>query len=104
VGEIDIDTFSGIWIETTAFADADDCTTLCAVTVMVPDGAVSGATYKPEEEIVPVAEFPPTAPFTIQFTLGLLVPDTDALNCCDCPTCNVEDVGEIDTFTDPFRP
>jgi len=86
VGEIDTDTLSGGSTETTALADADVCTTLCAVMVMVPDGAVIGAVYEPDEEIIPVAEFPPTVPLTSQFTLVLVAPDTEALNCCDCPT------------------
>jgi hypothetical protein len=63
-----------------------------------------GAVYKPEEEIVPVVEFPPIVPLTSQLTLALFVPETDAMNCSDLPTCKVEELGEIETFTDPFLP
>ncbi len=72
--------------------------------VMVPDGSASGAVYIPDEEIVPVVELPPIVPLTSQLRLVLLVPDTDALNCSDCPTCKVEELGEIETLTDPFLP
>ena len=63
-----------------------------------------GAVYKPEEEIVPLVEFPPIVPLTSQFTPVLFVPETDTLNCNDCPGCKVEEFGEIETFTDPFLP
>ena len=47
---------------------------------------------------VPSTEFPPGTPFTIQFTAVLLVPETVAANCCDCPTCRLALAGE--TLTD----
>jgi hypothetical protein len=101
VGEIATDTVGGCVISTDAFADAEGAATLCAVTVMPLDGATPGAVYRPDEEIVPVAELPPTMLFTSQFTLLLLVPETEALNCCDCRTCKVEELGEIETVTVP---
>ena len=67
-------------IETSALAKALDCAMLCAVTVMALDGAVVGALYKPDEEIVPALEFPPIVPFTSQRRLVFFVPDTDARN------------------------
>lgn len=75
------DTGGGCTIETNAFADAEGTATLSAVTVMPIDGAIVGAVYKPDEEIVPVAELPPATPLTSQLTLVSLVPDTDAVNC-----------------------
>ena len=46
---------------------------------------------------MPTVEFPPAVPFTIQVTAVLLVPDTDALNCCDWPTCRVAELGDTVT-------
>jgi hypothetical protein len=91
-------------IDTEALARAAVFATLCAVIVTVPDGSASGAVYRPDEEIVPVVELPPIVPLTSQLRLVLLVPETDALNCSDCPTCKVEELGEIETLTDPFLP
>jgi hypothetical protein len=75
---------------------------LCAVTVMALDGTVAGALYKPDEEIVPVLEFPPIVPFTSQRNLVFFVPETEALNCTVCPTSTVEKFGEIETLVDPL--
>jgi hypothetical protein len=88
--------------ETAALAEALDCATLRAVTVMVPDGATGGALYKPDEEIIPVVELPPIFSLTSHLTALSPVPDTEALNCSDCPTPRVEELGEIETLTDPF--
>jgi len=52
----------------------------------------------PDELIVPTEEFPPNPPLTIQFTAVLLVPETEALNCWECPTCRLVLAGE--TLTD----
>jgi hypothetical protein len=91
----------GAWVtETAALADAVACETLCAVTFTETEGTVRGAVYKPELEMIPVVEFPPRTPLTNQFTPVLLVAVTEALNCCDCPTFTLADVGEIVTFTD----
>lgn len=62
-------------------------------------GAAAGALYTPEEVTVPAAEVPPGVPFTSHVTAVLLVPETLALNCCDCPTCKVEELGEMETET-----
>jgi hypothetical protein len=70
--------------------------------VMVPDGATVGALYKPDEEIVPVVELPPIFSLTSHLTALSLVPDTEALNCSECPTCKVEELGVIETLTDRF--
>ena len=55
--------------------------------------------YRPEEDTVPTVAFPPEEPLTSQVTPVLLVPETEALNCCDCPTCRLSLVGEIETVT-----
>jgi len=106
VGDTDTDTAAtgADTTDTEALATAVVFATLCAVTVMVLEGATVGALYKPDEEIVPVVELPPIAPLTSQLRLALLVPDTDALNCSDCPSCKVEELGEIETLTEPFLP
>jgi hypothetical protein len=39
-----------------------------------------GALYRPEDDIVPNVEFPPTVPLTIQVAAVLLVPITVELN------------------------
>ena len=49
--------------------------------------------------MVPTVEFPPTVPFTSQFTEVLVVPETLALNCLVCFTCTLALVGEMDTDT-----
>ena len=56
----------------------------------------------PEDEIVPIAEFPPILPLTNQLIAVLPVPDTVAANCCDCPACKLEAVGDIVTDTRPL--
>jgi hypothetical protein len=50
----------------------------------------------PLAEIVPTVEFPPNTPETSQFTAVLVVPETDALNCCVCPTGTLTLSGERD--------
>jgi hypothetical protein len=97
-GEIETDTVCGK-IETVALADADVCAALWAEMVTTEDVAVDGALYVPDVDIVPTVEFPPTVPLTIQFTDVLLVPETAAVNCCDCPACKVALVGETVTAT-----
>jgi len=88
--------------ETNALAEAVDCATLRAVMVMVVDGATVGALYKPDEEIVPVVELPPLFSLTSHLRPLFVVPDTEALNCSDCPTRRLEELGEIETLTGPF--
>src|ERR1017187_10061945 len=55
---------------------------LCALMVTAVAGAVAGAVYWPTVgavlEIVPVAELPPIAPFTIHVTVWLVAPVTTA--------------------------
>ena len=50
-----------------------------------------GAVYKPEAEMLP--------PLADQVTAVLLVPVTDALNCCGLPTCTAAEPGVIDRVT-----
>jgi hypothetical protein len=58
-----------------------------AVTVTLDgDGKDCGAVYRPEEETVPVTEFPPATPLTLQFTALELAPVTVAVNCCVWPS------------------
>ena len=59
--------------------------------------AAAGAVYKPEEVTIPVERFPPGVPLTSQFTAVLLVPETVALNCSDCPVCRLALAGETET-------
>lgn len=57
------------------------------MTVMLDgEGKDCGAVYRPEEEIVPVTEFPPATPLTLQFTAPELAPVTVAVNCCVWPS------------------
>ena len=102
--ETDTCTTGSAVIDTTPLADALGCAILRAVTVIMRDGATVGAVYRPDEEILPVLELPPTIPFTTQFKRRLLVPDTDAVNCSVRPTRKVEDLGEIETLTKPNFP
>lgn len=50
------------------------------------EGKDCGAVYRPVEEIVPVTEFPPATPLTLQFTALELAPVTVAVNCCVWPS------------------
>src|SRR5437660_9079718 len=45
-------------------------------------GTTDGAVYKPVLSTVPTEGLPPVAPFTCQVTCVLLVPLTEAVNCC----------------------
>lgn len=91
-------------IVTLAVADAVGWAVLCAVTSTGLDGAVAGARYTPEKETVPTAALPPSTPLTSQFTPLFHVPDTDAVNCCDCPTGRLADPGDMVTETFEFPP
>ena len=84
--------------ETLAWADFVGSAALVAVTVM-PAAGCAGAVYKPEVEIVPTLELPPTAPFTLQVTLVFGEPLTDALNCWVWDGASVLLVGEMVTET-----
>lgn len=101
-GETETETETGELIVTVAFALAVDCATLCAVTVTELAGAAEGATYKPDGETVPTLEFPPSTPLTSQFSPVLLVPDTDPVNCWDCPVCRLAEPGVM--FTEILEP
>ena len=102
-GEIDTDTESGL-TETKALADAVDWAALRAVTVIEPEGTDPGAVYRPDDEMVPTIEFPASVPLTSQLTAVLLVPETVALNCCECFTSTLALVGEIETETGAVVP
>jgi hypothetical protein len=95
-GEIDTET-DGRVIDTAALANADVSAVLCAVTVTELVGGDGGAVNMPEPEMVPTIEFPPRMPLTSQFTAVLLVPDTVAVNGCDCPTSTTALLGDIET-------
>jgi hypothetical protein len=60
--------------------------TLVAEIVTAPDGAVDGGVYRPEEEMVPLVEFPPVTPLTAQVTPWFEFPVTVAVYCDVCPT------------------
>jgi hypothetical protein len=71
---------------TVAWADFVGSTALTAATVtedwdVLPPPVCLGAVYRPEEETVPVVEFPLTIPLTVQFIAVLDAPVTDAVNC-----------------------
>ena len=88
-------------VVTVTVADADFVVSACetAVTVTVPEGAVAGAVYKPEVEIVPTVVFPPVVLFTCQVTAVFVEPVTVAVNCCVAPVCREAVVGEMVTAT-----
>ena len=85
-------------IVTLAFADAVESTMLLAVSlnVFVPE-TEAGAVYKPLADTVPTAELPPLIPSTDHFTALLGVPETVAVNCCDCPIVTFPLGGETET-------
>jgi len=61
---------------------------LVAVTCTGLPGETEGAVNTPVEVTVPIVAFPPATPFTDQITVLYRVPETDAVNCCDCPVAN----------------
>jgi hypothetical protein len=68
---------------TTDEALTSDSALLEAVTVTLADaGILTGAVYKPAEEIVPALTFPPTTPPANHVTLVFEAPVTLARNCC----------------------
>ena len=70
-----------------------------AMFTVAGDGAVAGAVYRPEPEIVPTVELPPVTAFTSQVTAVFDEPVTDAVNCCVWPVWIEADAGEIETET-----
>ena len=67
---------------TSADADLVASTLAVALTVTVDGvGIELGAWYKPELLTVPIEEFPPTTPFTLQVTPGFEEFSTEAVNC-----------------------
>src|SRR5262245_42220999 len=67
------------------------------MTVWVPD--VEGGVYKPEVEMVPIVELPPTTPSTSHVTPVFVVPETVAVNCCFCLSVTGARRGLIVTVT-----
>src|SRR5213083_2650499 len=67
------------------------------MTVWVP--AVEGGVYKPEVEMVPTVELPPTVPSTSHVIPVFVVPETVALNCCFCFSVSGARRGRIVTVT-----
>ena len=66
-----------------------------AVTVtFAGDGTVAGAAYLPALVIVPQAEPVHPVPESFQVTVVLVVPETDAVNCCVSPVTTVAVEGE----------
>jgi len=90
-GDTDTETTGGGEEFTVTVAEADlvVSATLVALTVYVP--VVLGAVYSPEEEMVP--------PVADQVTDVLLLPVTDAANCCVAPVCIEAEVGVTLTLT-----
>lgn len=64
---------------TAADPDAEGSAALVAETVtLAGDGKIMGAVYRPEDEIVPMVEFPFAIPFTLHDTVWFDVPVTVA--------------------------
>ena len=82
-----------------AGADCVASATLVAVTVTLEEGTVAGAVYRPAEVIVPTVELPAAAPFTLQVTPVLLLPEMVAVNCMVPPVCTVAELGEREADT-----
>src|SRR5437773_8704474 len=70
---------------------------LRAMTVCAP--AFAGGVYKPEVEMVPTVELPPTMPSTSHVIPVFVVPETAALNCCFCFRVSGARRGRIVTVT-----
>src|SRR6266496_4177143 len=70
---------------------------LRAITIWVP--AVEGVVYKPDVEMLPTVELPPTLPSTSHVTPVFVVPETVAVNCCFCFRVSGARRGEIVTVT-----
>lgn len=100
VGEIETDIDGDEVMKTVALAAGIFGLVLCAVTLIGSDGDMAGAVYKPVGVIVPTVGSPPRVPLTSQVTVWL-VPDTAAVNCCDCPTCRLHERGETVTVSCP---
>jgi hypothetical protein len=62
-------------------------------------GMVAGAVYRPAVEMIPTESLPPTTPLTLQVTVVLEVPITDAENCSVDPVWTVPEVGDTETTT-----
>jgi hypothetical protein len=72
----------------------------CEVAVTVTAGGLGtavGAVYSPEVVIVPHAVPVQPVPETLQFTAVLVVPVTDALNCCFPAVETVAEAGDTET-------
>src|SRR5690348_5898822 len=67
-------------------------------------GTTDGAVYKPLLSTVPTEGLPPVAPFTCQVTCVLLVPLTEAVNCCCSPGNLLALCGLTLTTTAPLAP
>jgi len=64
------------------------------------EGTALGAVYRPRAEIVPITLLPPETPFTLQFTVVVVVPVTLAVNCCVELVWMVVAAGETVTLTE----
>ncbi|MGH9775744.1 MAG: hypothetical protein ACRD50_12440 [Candidatus Acidiferrales bacterium] len=93
-------TVTSLEMATLAEPLADGAAWLVAVTVTVAGfGSTAGAVYIPLADIVPMVEFPPATPFTLQETFVLLVPVTAAENDCETPNSTEVEVGLTCTIT-----
>lgn len=90
----------GFQIVTVALAVALELVAVIAVTVTVfLAGTTAGAVYVPAALIVPVADAPPSTPFTCHATTVFDVPETVALKFCVAPERTSALVGAILTVT-----
>lgn len=62
-------------------------------------GTIAGAEYRPEGEMVPIAEVPPGTPLTAQVTVAFAASVTVAANCCVPLTGTFAEDGETVTDT-----
>jgi hypothetical protein len=69
------------------------------VTVTVMGLLVDGATYKPEEEMIPVRAVPPSTPLTSQATLWSIAPLTTARNRSESPAFRTDAAGDTEIVT-----
>jgi len=88
-GKMEIETDTGTVTVIVADADFVGSAALVAVTVNVP--AALGAVYSPLDEMLP--------PLADQATAVLLVPVTEAVNCCVAPVESATETGEMEIET-----
>src|ERR1700693_2571496 len=77
-----------------------DAVLVAVIMTVCGEGIELGAVYRPRAEIVPIALLPPGIPFTLQFTVVVVVPVTLAVNCCVELVWMVVAAGDTVTLTE----